>query len=168
MLFTCLPTIHGSFMETQSSPTRVGFPCPESFMAAHQFTSEVDLESAFSEDLGGAGITGIMIGTVAPQFTTTTLTSPTAVRSLIATTSIPTAAILIMATHSTEADPEAEIQDSMGPRFLTTSPERAPVRSVALITAEMSEAFLLADSRALAAPMEWAGSTVAVSMVEVA
>jgi hypothetical protein len=51
----------------------------------------------------------------------------------------------------------------------TRSQEHTPARSVALTTAEMSEAFLLAASRALGAPMEQAGSTVAVvPMVEAA
>src|SRR6266403_163819 len=155
MLFTCPPTIRGSYTEIRSSPTPGGFLCPESFMAAHQFTLAVVLESASSADLGGAGITGIMIGTVAPGFITTIPTSLTAARSSIATTSITTAAILTMATRSTGADLEAEIQDSMGLHLLTLSRVHVPARSVALITAEMYEAFPPAGSLALeAAPME--------------
>jgi len=60
-----------------------------------------------------------------------------------------------MATRSTGADLEAEIQDSMGLQLLTLSRVHARARSVALITAEMSEAFPPAGSLALeAAPME--------------
>jgi hypothetical protein len=53
----------------------------------------------------------------------------------------------------------------------TRSQEHTPARSVALITAEMSEAFLLAGNRALeAAPMVGVDSMVAVdsTAVEVA
>src|SRR5882762_10143729 len=118
MWSTCLPTIHGSYTEIPSSLTRAGCPCPEFFMAAPQSFSEVDLESVSSEVLGGVGTTGIMIGTVTARLTTTTPISPTAARSSTATISITTlsiamAAISTTATHSTEADPEAEIQDSM-------------------------------------------------------
>src|SRR6266478_1224376 len=166
MLFTCPPTIRGSYTEIRSLPTPGGFLYPEFFMAAHQFTLAVVLESASSADLGGAGITGIMIGTVAPRFTTTIPTSLTAARSSIATTSITTAAILTMATRSTGADLEAEIQDSMGLHLLTLSRVHVPARSVALITAEMSEAFPPAGSLALeAASMEVDFMAVAPTVV---
>jgi len=53
-----------------------------------------------------------------------------------------------MATRSTEAD-LAEVQRSMGLRLLTFSLEHARERSVALITAETSEAFPPAGGRVL-------------------
>src|SRR6266699_1248051 len=101
-------------------------------MAAPQFSSEMDLESVSSEDLGGAGITGIMTGTAGGRPTTTTLTSPIAARSSIATTSITTAVISTTAMHSTGTVLEAEIQDSMGFHLHTSSQEHTPAHSVDL------------------------------------
>src|ERR1700722_4190567 len=109
----CLPMILGSGMEILSSPTLVGSPCPESFMTAQDFSSALDLESAFSADLDGAGTTGAGTGTAIGCSTTTTTTSRTAERSSIAT--ISTATITITAvTHSAGAIPWAEIQHSVG------------------------------------------------------
>src|SRR3979411_1734302 len=112
MLSTCPLTIRGWLTEILSSPIRVGFRYPESFTAAHQFILALDLESASSEDLGGAGITGIMIGTVTARIPTITPTSHTAAPSSIATTPITTAEISIMATRFTEAGPEAEMPEA--------------------------------------------------------
>jgi hypothetical protein len=53
-----------------------------------------------------------------------------------------------------EADPEAEIQDSMVAHPRTPSQEHTPARSVALTTAGTFGVFLRAGSRALVAPME--------------
>src|ERR1700730_16761084 len=154
MLCTCPPRIRGSSPEILSSPTRVGCPYPEFFLAGHQSSSDVDLRFAFSVGLDGAGITGIMIAPATARFTTTTPTSPIAAPSSIAiisitTISITTAAILTTAMHFMEADPEAEIQDSTVLCLLMRSPERTPARSVDSITAEIPAAFPLADSPAL-------------------
>src|SRR3979411_3212066 len=108
MLSTCPLTIRGWLTEILSSPIRVGVRYPESFPAAPPFILALDLESASSEDLGGAGITGIMIGTVTARFTTITPTSHTAAPSSIATTPITTAEISIMATLYTDARTYAE------------------------------------------------------------
>jgi hypothetical protein len=71
-----------------------------------------------------------------------------------------------MATRSTGADLEAEIQDSMGLHLLTLSRVHVLARSVALITAEMSEAFPPAGSLALeAASMEVDFMAVAPTVV---
>jgi hypothetical protein len=43
--------------------SQVGILCPESIMTARDFSSAPDLESAFSEDLDGAGTTGVGTGT---------------------------------------------------------------------------------------------------------
>ncbi len=57
--------------------------------------------------------------------------------------------------RSTEAGPAAEVQGSTDLRLLTFSQERALGRSVALITAETSEAFPPAGGRVLeVAPAE--------------
>ena len=65
--------------------------------------------------------------------------------------------------RSTEAELAAEVPGPTGLCRLTFSRERAPGRSVGLITAETSEAFPLAGGRALEVdPME------VVSMVAVA
>src|ERR1700682_1299475 len=173
MLCTCPPTIRGSATEILSSPTQVGCPYPEFFMAGHQSSSEGDFGLAFSVGLDGAGITGVMIGTATALFTTTTPTSPIAAPSSIAiisitTISITTAAILTTAMHFMEADPEAEIQDSTVLCLLMRSPERTPARSVDSITAEIPEAFPLAGTRALGVdPMAEAASTAAVASTAV-
>jgi hypothetical protein len=52
-----------------------------------------------------------------------------------------------------DTDLAAEIQGSTGLRLLTSSQEHAPARSAALITVEMSEAFLPAGGRALGAAL---------------
>src|ERR1700730_2283561 len=166
MLCTCPPRIRGSSPEILSSPTRVGCPYPEFFLAGHQSSSDVDLRFAFSVGLDGAGITGIMIGTATARFTTTTPTSPIAAPSSIAIISITTAAILTTAMHFMEADPEAEIQDSTVLCLLMRSPERTPAHSVDSITAEIPEAFPLADSPALGVdPMAEAASTAVVASI---
>ena len=66
-----------------------------------------------------------------------------------------------MATRSTEADLEAEVRVFTGLRLLTFSQEHVPVRSVALITVAMSEAFPLAGGRALAAEASAEGTPLA-------
>jgi hypothetical protein len=59
----CLPMILGSCTGRPSLPTQAGILCPESFLAGLPSPSGLDLESASSGDLDGAGITGDMTGT---------------------------------------------------------------------------------------------------------
>ena len=123
----------------------------------------LDLESgsasASSEDLDGAGITGDTTGMAEEQFTTTTLMSRIAEPSLIAITSME--AILVTATRSTEAMLGSEVGASTGMQRLTFSREHAPVRSAALITAEMREDFPpVGDQASGVAPM---GAPMAVA-----
>src|SRR5258708_2246135 len=139
--------IPGSCMVSRSSHIQAGIPCRESSWPEWGLELESASESAFSEDMGGAGITGDTTGTAGQGSTTTTPTSLTAERSSIATTSI--AATSTMATRSTEANLAAEVRGSTGLRLLTFSQEHAPGRSVGLITAETSEAFPPAGGRAL-------------------
>jgi hypothetical protein len=105
-------------------------------------SSVLDLESACSEDLGGAGITGDATGATIVCCTTTTLTSHTAERLLIVTALAATA-------RSTIAHPKTEIQLSEDLRHLSPSRECALARSVDLIMAVASVDFLCAGSRAL-------------------
>jgi hypothetical protein len=68
-----------------------------------------------------------------------------------------------MAPRFTRADMLEKIQDSMGHHLLMRSREHTPARSADLITAETSEAFRLAGSRALEAD-----STVAAVLTQAA
>src|SRR5579872_403048 len=166
MLFTCPPTIRGSYMARLSHPTRVGIPSQESFMAAQDSTSAPDLESVSLVGLDGAGTTGTMTGTTDTRISTTIRTSPTAARSLTATTSTTATVISTTPTGFTEAALGTETLDSMAGRLHIRSQEHTLAHSVALITAEMPEAFLLADSRALEAePMVADLAPAAASMV---
>src|SRR6266852_25737 len=145
--------IPGSCTVSRSSRIQAGIPCPGSSSPERGLDSESASGSAFSEDMGGAGITGDTTGTAEQRSTTTTPTSLTAERSSIATTSI--AATSTMATRSREADLAAEVRGSTGLRRLTFSQEHARAHSVALITAETSEAFPPAGGQALeVAPVE--------------
>src|SRR5260370_23154964 len=137
-----------------SSPTRAGIPCPGFFGAASDSPSVLDSVSGSSEGLVGAGVTGGTTGMAVGQCTTITPSSRIA-GPLIAADSITadlitadlitadlTTATLITAT-STTATP------STGLRGFTVSQEHTPTRLVALITAEIPEAFLPAGGRAL-------------------
>jgi hypothetical protein len=57
-----VPMIPGSYTAHLLWLTRAGILCPESFLRALQSPSELDLESASSEDLTWAGIIGDMTG----------------------------------------------------------------------------------------------------------
>jgi hypothetical protein len=59
-----VPMIPGSYTAHLLWLTRAGILCPESFLPGPQSPSALDSESVSSEDLGGAGITGVMTGTV--------------------------------------------------------------------------------------------------------
>src|SRR5260370_17601576 len=134
-----------------ASPPRAGIPCPGFCGAASDSPSVSDLVSGSSEGLVGAGVTGGTAGMAVGQCTTITPSSRIAeplsaadliTADLIAATLI--TAILITATStiatsttttSTTATP------STGLRVFTVSQEHTPARSVALITAEIPEAF---------------------------
>src|SRR5713226_2373902 len=142
-----------------SSPTRAGIPCPGFFGAASDSPSALDLVSGSSEGLGGAGVTGGTTGMAVGQCTTITPSSRIA-EPLIVADSITAdliAATLIMATStiatSTTATPFT------GLRVFTVSQEHIPARSLAVITAEIPEAFLLAGGRALEAARMAVGDT---------
>src|SRR5713101_6624523 len=130
-----------------SSRTQAGIRCLGFLGAVSDSPLVLDLESGTSEDLGGAGVTGGTTGVVMGRCSTTTSTSPIVTRSSIMgtlTMAVSATAVLATATCSTEV------------RASTGSQERTPARSVALITAEMSEAFPPGGGRALevAASME--------------
>jgi len=72
-----------------------------------------------------------------------------------------------MATRSTEADLAAEVRGFTGLRRLIFSREHAPARSVALITAEMSEAFPPAGGQALEVALVVVVFTAAVGTTSV-
>ena len=157
--------IPGSCTATRSSPIQAGIPCPAFIGAASALALELDLASAALEDLDGAGATGDMTGMADERSTTVTPSSHIAVRSVtrgsitaISAAVAPTAADSMGLRVFTGARAFAEV-----PAF-TRSQERTPARSAGLITAEMSEAFPLADGRALAV----AASMEAVSMAAVA
>jgi hypothetical protein len=136
---------------------QAGIPSRGFFGAASDSHSVLDLELATSEDLVGAGATGDTTGAVAGQCTTITPSSRTA-EPLIAADSITltsVAAALATQTSFMGAELEAEVRSSTDLQRLTSSQERAPVRSAALITAEMREDFPPEDDQALeAAPTE--------------
>ncbi len=136
--------------------------------AASALALVLDLVSAFSEDLGGAGATGDMTGTADERSSTITPSSHIAMSSVtrdsimaisatVAATVAPTAADSMGLRVFTGARASTEV-----PAF-TRSRERALGRSVALITAAMCEGFHPAGGRALEVP-----PTEAVSMVAVA
>src|SRR5216684_2633872 len=153
--------IPGWSMARRSSLTPAGIPSPGFIGAASALALVLDLVSAFSEDLGGAGATGDMTGTADERSSTITPSSHIAMSSVtrdsimaISATVAPTAADSMGLRVFTGARASTEI-----PAF-TRSRERALARSVASITAAMCEGFHLADGRVLeVAPME------AVSMV---
>src|SRR5437016_941228 len=157
--------ILGSSTGRPSLTTRAGTRCPGFCGMAPDCPSVLDLESASSDVLHGAGVTGGTTGMTVEHSSIIMNGSPTA--GILVTTGSPTvisatAATSTMAMRSTETDLAAEVRGSTALRRLTFSEELVPVRSVGLITAETSEAFLPAGGRALEVdPME------AVSMVVV-
>ena len=135
----------------------------------------MDLESASvsasSEDLAGAGATGGTTGTAVEDPSTITITSR------IAGTSVTTGSITVIPATATSATAAPTMAaDSTGLRVSTEVPtltevptftlsqEHTPARSVALITAEVHEAFPPAGSQAL----EEAACMPAASMAEAA
>src|SRR6202163_1268451 len=158
--------ILGWCMARQSSPTQAGIRCPEFFGAASDSRSVLDLESGTSEALGGAGATGDTTGMAVEHSSTITRSSRTAETSVTADsiTLISITVTLAMAALTTAVS--ATATRSTVVRASTLNQERTPARSVALITAEMSEAFPPAGGRALevaafmeGVPMAVAGGT---------
>src|SRR5258708_27394630 len=146
-----------------SLPTRAGIRYPGFFGAASDFHLVLDLASASSEDLGGAGVTGATTGMAVEHSSTITNSFRTA-ETLVTTGSI----TVISATVTSATAAPTTAADSTGLRVftevraLTGRQECTPAGSAALITAEIPEAFPPAGSRALeAAP------TGGVSMVGV-
>src|SRR5215467_622339 len=113
---------------TLSLPTQAGIQSQEFFGEASGSPSVSGLESVSSEDLDGAGDTGDTTGMAVGHFSTITPGSLTAGTS-------------VTAASTTAAD------STVLPGF-TLSQGRAPARSVALIMAEMPEAFPPAGGRA--------------------
>jgi len=118
------------------------YPSPGFIGAASALALVLDLVSAFSEDLGGAGATGDMTGTADERSSTITPSSHIAMSSVtrdsimaISATVAPTAADSMGLRVFTGARASTEV-----PAF-TRSRERALGRSVALITAAMCEGF---------------------------
>src|SRR5712664_4033604 len=134
--------ILGSFTGHLSLPTRAGIRCPEFFGAASDSHLVLDLASASSEDLGGAGVTGATTGMAVEHSSTITPSSRTAETlvtrgsiTVISATVTSATAASIMVTSVTAAS--TTVADPMGLRLFTLSQEHAPARSVALITVEM-------------------------------
>src|SRR4029077_15639866 len=144
--------ILGRYTVRLSSRTQAGIRCLGFFGAASDSRSVLDLESDTSEVLGGAGVIGDTTGVAMGRCSTTTFTSPIVTRSSIM-------AILIVAVSATAAlntANSATATRSTVVRDIALNQERTPARSVALVTAEMSEVFPPAGTRALevAASME--------------
>ena len=133
------------------------YSVPGIFGAASGSRSVLDLALATSEDLVGAGATGDTTGMAVAQSMTITPSSRT-VEPLIAADSITltsAAGALATQTRSMRADLAVEVRSSTDLQRLTFSQELAPVRSAALITAEMREDFPPEDDQALeVAPTE--------------
>src|SRR6266566_2032999 len=140
------PTTPGSCTVSRSSRIQAGFPCPGFTGVAPAFPLALDLVSASSEDMAGAGITGATTGMAVERSSIITNGSLTA-GILVTTGSIMVTSATATVISATAASITAA--DSTALRLLTFSQERAPVRSVGLIMAETSEAFLPAGGRAL-------------------
>src|SRR5258705_12662970 len=74
--------ILGSCTAGLSLLIQAGIPCPGFFGAASAFPLGLDLASASSEDLAGAGATGGTTGTAVEDPSTVTITSRTAATSV--------------------------------------------------------------------------------------
>jgi hypothetical protein len=108
------------------------------------FPLVLDLESASSEDLGGAGATGDTTGMAGEPSTTITPSSRTAMSS------VTRGSITVVSATATSATVTSVTATRFtGVRAFTGGQERIPGRSVASVTAEVSAGFPLADGRAL-------------------
>ena len=145
------PMILGWYTVHLLSRTQAGIRCPGFFGAASDSRSVLDLESDTLEDLGGAGVTGGTTGTAVGQSTTITPSSRAAELLITADSIAVTSAEAASATATS-----ATAMRFTEVRAFTVSQECTLARSVALITAEMSEAFPPAGGPALevAASME--------------
>ena len=135
-----------------SLPTPAGIQSPEFFGEASGFPSVSGLESASSGDLDGAGDTGGTTGMAVGHFSTITpgslIAGTLATRDSITVISAMGTAISATVTSVAAASTTAA-HSTVLPGF-TPSQGCAPEHSVALIMAEMPEAFRLAGGRALA------------------
>src|SRR5258708_40375472 len=138
--------ILGSFMAHLLLATRAGIRCPGFFGVASDCPSVLDLVSASSEDSGGAGATGGTTGMAVEHSSTTTNSSRTA-ETLVTRGS--TMVISATVTSATAAS-ITEVTSTMA-ATRSMEAEHTPVRSVALITAAMPEAFPPAGGRAVGA-----------------
>src|SRR5258708_37959017 len=100
-----------------SLPTRAGIRYPGFFGAASDFHLVLDLASASSEDLGGAGVTGATTGMAGEHSSTLTNSFRTA-DSLVTKGSI--TVISTTVTSATAAPTRAA--DSTGPQVFTDAP----------------------------------------------
>ena len=141
----CRPMILGWCTVRLSSRTQGGIRCPGFFGAASAFLLVSDLVSASSEDLAGAGVTGVTTGTAVERSSTITNGSRTAGTSVMRDS-----ITVISATAALTTVASATATRSTVVPAITLSQEHTPARSVvALTTAETSEAFRRAGGRAL-------------------
>ncbi len=120
-----------------------GFPCPGFIGVAPAIPLALDLVSASSEDMAGAGTTGATTGMAVEHSLIITNGSLTA--GILVTRG----SIMVISATVTSATASITTADSTALRLLIFSQEHAPVRSVALITAGTSEAFPPAGDRSL-------------------
>jgi len=133
-----------------SSPTQDGIQCPAFFGTVLAFPLALDLASASSENLGGAGATGDMTGMAVERSTTITPSSHIAESSVTRGSITVASATTASATVTLPTVTSATATPFTGTQAFTGSRECTLARSEALVTAEMSEAFPRADGRALA------------------
>jgi len=151
--------ILGLCMADLSWPTQAGIRCREFFGAASDSRSALDSDSDTSEDLGGAGAIGDTTGMAVGRFMTITDSSLTAESSAMTGSImvIPITATLTMVGSVTAALPTAALTTGATAtrltevRAFTRNQVGTRAGSVALITAEMLEAFLRAGTPALEA-----------------
>ena len=146
---------------------------PESSGAVPAFSSVLDLVSVSSEALDGAGATGAMTG-MADGHSSTITRGPRTVETSVTTDFITvisptvtsaTAATMVDSTGLrvfTALQALTELPASTGVPTLTQRQGCTRARSVALTTAEMSEAFRPAGGRALAAADSMEAAATAV------
>src|SRR6266852_200637 len=148
--------ILGLCMADLSWPTLAGIRCREFFGAASDSRSALDSDSDTSEDLGGAGAIGDTTGMAVGRFMTITDSSLTAESSAMTGSImvIPITATLTMVGSVTPALPTATLTTATRlteVRAFARSQEHTRAASVALVMAEMLEAFRRAGTPALEA-----------------
>src|SRR6202171_6125865 len=122
--------ILGSFTGHLSLPTRAGIRCPGFFGAASDSPLVLDLVSASSEVLGGAGVTGATTG-MAVEHSSTITNSFRAAETLVTTGSITViSATVTSATAATTAADSTGLRVFTEVRAFTGSQECTPAGSV--------------------------------------